>query len=202
MERPDFEMAQNRATEFLLKQTITGLTFDPRSLDLREEGIIIDTIENYALLTNQSVNCFIGRNIDDCYTVRYSGYNIILYSDYRISNINRKIFGIAHELGHIYCGHIIDGPKQEIEANYFAAQVLMPEIVVYYILKKYKMRIDSLDLIRLFDVSFDAAERRINTFNKKGFWNVGHKDMELLDKFKPYVDDFFRARSYVNTTSA
>lgn len=200
MGRPDFEMAQNRATNFLLNHKITGLAFDPRNLDLADDGIIIDTIENYANLTGQSINCFMGRNIDGCYTVKYSGYNIILYSASDTSTTNHKIFGITHELGHIYCCHSIDGETQEIEANYFAAQVLMPESVIYYIMKEYKNnRISSLEIMDIFDVSFEAAKKRVTTFNRKGFWNSSSIDKRLVEKYKPFVDYHFGLSTHKNT---
>lgn len=65
MSKPNFEMAQNSATNFLLSHNIKSLAFNPKDLNLVSEGIIIDTIENYAKLTNQPTTCFIGRNIDD-----------------------------------------------------------------------------------------------------------------------------------------
>ena len=65
MSKPNFEMAQNSATNFLLSHNIKSLAFNPKDLNLVSEGIIIDTIENYAKLTNQPITCFIGRNIDD-----------------------------------------------------------------------------------------------------------------------------------------
>lgn len=200
MSRPDFEMAQNKATEFLLSHKITGLAFDPRNLDLTSDRIIIDTIENYASLTGQDVRCFMGRNIDGCYTVKYADYNIILYSSSDTSTLNHKIFGITHELGHIYCGHTVDGETQEIEANYFAAQVLMPESVIYYIMKVYKNnRITALDLINIFDVSFEAAQKRVTTFNRKGFWNSSAIDKMLVEKYKPFVDYHFGLSTHKNT---
>lgn len=194
-DKPDFEMAQNRATKFLLDHTITGLSFDPRSLDLTSEGIVIDTVENYARLTRENVNCFVGRNIKGCYVLKARGYQIILYQSSLVDPDERKIYGITHELGHIYCEHKCDDDIQEIEANFFAAQVLMPEIVVYHIRDNYKnCHINAHDLVKLFNVSYEAASRRIKTFNKKVFCYASEIDYQLLQKYKPYIDEYFNDR--------
>ena len=196
MSKPDFEMAQNVATNFLLNHNVEGLAFNPRNLDLFSEGIIIDTIENYAKLTNQPVSCFIGRNIDGCYVVKRRDYALILYSENNTDSKAHKTFGIVHELGHIYCGHSSDGTVQEIEANFFAAQVLMPEIVIYYIMYHYQdLKISAIDLINIFDVSYDAACKRITTFNNKKFWNCDKNDKLLLSKFKPFIKEYYKNKN-------
>ncbi len=63
----------------------------------------------------------------------------------------RKLFSIAHELGHIFLGHknyeVLfripnkEGayPKNEKEANSFAAKLLMPEFMVREYLDKYNL---------------------------------------------------------------
>lgn len=118
MSKPNFEMAQNSATNFFLSHNIKSLAFNPKDLNLVSEGIIIDTIENYAKLTNQPITCFIGRNIDDCYVIKSQDYSIILYRENSTVSEEHRTFGIVHELGHIYCGHSSDGQIQEIEANF------------------------------------------------------------------------------------
>lgn len=196
MSKPNFEMAQNAATNFLLNHEIQGLSFNPKNLDLSSEGIVIDTIQNYAKITNRSVDCFIGRNIDGCYVVKRSDICLILYDENSTNFETHKNFGIVHELGHVYCGHTTDGKKQEIEANFFAAQVLMPEIVAYYIMYRYKnLKLDAYDLMNIFDVSYEAANKRIITFNNKGFCNIATNDKLLLDKFKPFIKEHYNDKT-------
>lgn len=196
MERPNFEKAQNCATDFLLLCDIQGLAFDPRNYDFLSSGIIIDSIQNYAAIVKQDERLFQGRNIDGCYVVKYDGYNVILYDETLAHNTEHTIFGLTHELGHIFCGHhdndgLDDGIK-EIEANFFAAQVLMPEIVIYYMLKNYYANgIDAFDLISLFAVSYEAASKRIKTFNRKQFWNVSQRDQLLLQRFMPFIKAYY-----------
>lgn len=200
MDRPNFEMAQNKATEFLLNHDVGKLIFDPREPDLSDERIIIDTRENYAVLTNRNVEDFSGKNIEGCYVVRARNYRIILYSLSESGNAEHTIFGISHELGHIYCNHKGDSDINEIEANFFAAQLLMPEIVIIYILKNYTdNKITDLELMRLFGVSYEAASKKIRTMNRKGFWNCGAIDKQLLEKYKPIVDQYYQRQKITNT---
>lgn len=202
MSKPNFEMAQNSATNFLLSHNIKSLAFNPKDLNLVSEGIIIDTIENYPKLTNQPITCFIGRNIDDCYVIKSQDYSIILYRENSTVSEEHRTFGIVHELGHIYCGHSSDGQIQEIEANFFAAQVLMPEIVIYYVMYHYlNNKLDYTNLMDMFNVSFDAANKRIATFSRKNFWNSSRNDKLLLSKFKPYIKEYFKQqnKSYDST---
>lgn len=103
---------------------------------------------------------------------------------------------------HIYCGHSSDGQIQEIEANFFAAQVLMPEIVIYYVMYHYlNNKLDYTNLMDMFNVSFDAANKRIATFSRKNFWNSSRNDKLLLSKFKPYIKEYFKQqnKSYDST---
>lgn len=99
--------------------------------------------------------------------MEYCGATIIFYNqdevEYRIR------FGIMHEFGHYVLGHKFNlkeiDPlyhKQELEANCFAAQMLMPE----QILRECKNRgkVLSVDfIIQSFDVSEDAASKRKKT---------------------------------------
>lgn len=73
----------------------------------------------------------IGSKID-AVTKREDAEVYILYNKDR--HINRQRFSFAHELGHLHLGHVHGGASidlasqnfDEIEANQFAAQLLMP----------------------------------------------------------------------------
>jgi len=99
----------------------------------------------------------------------------------------RKKFTIAHELGHHFLhlmsqeGEFVDrienvdflreefldetsSPerKKEVEANYFAAALLMPRPLFE---KAIEISHDQESLARMFNVSLTAVENRMNTFN-------------------------------------
>jgi len=77
----------------------------------------------------------------------------------------RKLFSVAHELGHVFLGHQHATvlyritredqkyPKEESEANSFAAHLLMPEHMIYYYMDRYGLlRSDYDTLARIFGV--------------------------------------------------
>ena len=99
--------------------------------------------------------------------MEYGGAFVVFYNqdekEYRIR------FGIMHEFGHYVLGHKFnlkeDDPlyhRQELEANCFAAQMLLPE----QILRECKKRGENISIeyiMRSFGVSEDAATKRKNT---------------------------------------
>ena len=85
----------------------------------------------------------------------------------------RKLFTVAHELGHIVLGHknfeVLfrvqnkDGEYSDAEsqANSFAASLLMPDFLLKKYLAKYNLtKKDSLEMAKIFGVS-DAAMKPI-----------------------------------------
>lgn len=95
----------------------------------------------------------------------------------------RQRFTIAHELAHFFLDHKLeDGGEllyrkdlnesldpQEIEANYFAAMMLMPEEEVKKALNIYVVDLNSYsdirELAKLFNVSFSAMKYRLMNLN-------------------------------------
>ena len=164
IEKPDFEKAQNEATRLLLIQKIDDLRIDVKHL-LHNESIIIDSIQHYCLITGTTKEHYTYNGYSGAYVLKLkTGLFIILYD--KDDSIHRQRWGIAHELGHIYLKHDNDGDKQEIEANFFAAQLLMPEIIIRYI-KKLTGRFSFNQIVEYFDVSPEAAKKRIKTLNNK-----------------------------------
>lgn len=88
----------------------------------------------------------------------------------------RQRFTIAHEIGHIALGHTCDGTKvlrdtaaafmsgnkdpKEVDANSFAAQLLMPERLVRTWFDR-MIRTDITEAARMFDVSEAAIYYRL-----------------------------------------
>lgn len=99
--------------------------------------------------------------------MEYAGAIIIFYNQDEVEY--RVRFGIMHEYGHYVLGHKFNlnenDPlyhKQELEANCFAAQMLMPEQILRECNKRGKLiTIDYI--IQSFDVSKEAATKRKKT---------------------------------------
>lgn len=94
------------------------------------------------------------------------GHILTLYS--RAASIERKRFTVAHELGHICLEHItLDGKSsqfssksQEIEANSFAAALLVPISDLRAFMKDKDKTLE--DIIKRYWVSKDVATRAVN----------------------------------------
>lgn len=179
---PNFEKAQSLATALLLKQRFSNLKIDVREF-VFDLNITIDTIQHYASVVGKDVSDFSCDEISGCCVVKLRGeVHIILYDD-RESNEERKHWGIVHEVGHIYMEHNSDDRISEIEASFFAAQIVMPEIVLYKF-SEIHGKITVYDIMEVFNASFTSAGKRIDTFNKRGVYSSNEDDMELLRKMQ------------------
>ena len=186
--KPDFEKAQNAATKLLLEQNIDSLYIDARNFIL-PHNVTIDSIQNFLRLTECPPSLLNLSNIDGALVLSRGDLRIVLYDD-DIPNEQRKHWGIIHELGHIYLGHTDDSKKSEIEAHFFAAQLVSPEIVLWNICKR-QGRLSDIDLSTHFNLSCEAAAKRIQTLTRRRGYNSGAADRALLDKFIPILDRVF-----------
>ena len=185
--KPAFDKAQNTATKLLLQQDITSLHIDVRSLTLPDH-IHIDSMQNFCALTGLPISELLreGSVIEGACVFRQYGHQIILYDD-NIANEHRKHWGIAHELGHVLLDHRNDDRTAEIEAHFFAAQLIAPEIVLWELCRR-KGRLSDSDLSTHFNLSFEAAVKRITTLSRRNTFNCTDIDKQLLRKFAPAID--------------
>lgn len=193
--KPDFDRAQNAATELLLQQDITSLCVDARNFVLPKD-IIIDSMQNFSALSQYPISELRSRHIDGACLLRQGDYRIILYDD-TISNEQRKHWGIVHELGHAYMNHTSDDKNAEIEAHFFAAQLVTPEIVLVEMCKR-QGSLSAYDVYNNFNVSFQSAQKRIQTLQKRPCYNYSGIDRQLLEKFSPAIDEAIHRRSHVS----
>ena len=187
-ERPDFDRAQNIATELLLQQHINSLFIDIRTFRFNKR-IKIDSIQNFAQTVNKPITDFTCNEFSGCCVILHPRCSLILYDDEE-PNECRKHWGIVHEVGHIYLGHKTDGEKEEKEAHFFTAQIVMPEIVLHNI----EDRCDGLypeEISDMFNASFGSACKRLETFKRRGCFSSSQRDKMLLAKFRPLLDDIY-----------
>lgn len=191
--KPDFKKANILANEILVASS-TLLTFPVNTKSIVKEwsdikvlsfkraheyGIDIEAFGSEAAV----IQCKNGR-----YMIFYN------QDDYE----PRVKFSILHEFGHYYLGHELkkyaDEKKYgclEVEANCFAAQILMPEQV----LKELKKRgaVISVNFLKEhFGVSEEAAQKRIGTMGKINYdWRSEDEkifDETILYKYKDFID--------------
>lgn len=185
---PDFNKAQHLATQLLLRQNIDSLKIDVRSFKF-DQPVCIDSIQHYSQVTHIPIEQLTCYEFSGCCFVYHPRCSIILYDDDE-PNEHRKHWGIAHEIGHMYLGHTTDGPIEEIEANYFAAQIIMPEIVLVEIAQR-NSSISTRELCDCFNASLMSAQKRITTLERRCCWSSSDDDMLLLQKFMPLIDKEF-----------
>lgn len=121
------------------------------------------------------------------------GKYIIFYNE---NDLKARVrFSMLHEYGHYKLEHDLDVTnedlyqKYEIETNYFAAQLLMPEQVLREIQNRGRKITKEL-LIRLFGVSSEAAEKRLITLYKNLRLTSEEKlfDDIIVNKYKEWLD--------------
>lgn len=171
--KPDFEKAYIKATEFLIQIADHDFPFNLRKL--------------FAEFTDFKLISFDQLREQGCDPKHFGSEDAFIIEDplgfiYLCYNTNtpvgRKRFSLAHELGHYCLEHNFDSglmasdrqlyEKQETEANYFAAQLLMPEQIIST-LKGQGINLAVTDIATYFKVSKEAAQKRIDTLNKNKF---------------------------------
>lgn len=184
---PEFSKAKAEATKLLLKQNITDLHIDVRKF-VFDKNIIIDSVQHYAKVVKQDISCFTTEEFNGSCVIKYDKQDIyvVLYDEDEPYE-RKKHWGIAHEIGHIYLDHTKDEEKEEIEAHFFAAQIVAPEIVLLYYAKRNGGHLMPNDIYSNFNCSFQAAKKRIKTLNTY-YWSYTAYDKQLLSYFKPLVD--------------
>lgn len=125
----------------------------------------------------------------------YDGKLIVFYNQLDVDT--RIRFSMLHEIGHYLLLHKLKTDdkdlyeKQEIEANCFAAQLLMPEQTLIELQKRGK-RIDVNFLVYAFQVSKEAAIKRTDTLHKINPEYRSKEEREFDDlillKYKLFLD--------------
>lgn len=170
------------AVKLLLRQNICSIDTDLFRLDCRGH-IIIDSVQHYAQSVHRDPRDFIGEGIAECVVFPRRGRHLILYNDWILSSA-RKRWSIAHEIGHICCCHTEDGPEQETQANDFAAELLMPQIVLREAISAGLIS-NAQDAASLFRVSLQAAQNQLRSANS--LHHFGDLDHQLLQKYLPLI---------------
>lgn len=155
-------MPVKTARSLLNKYWKGGLPIDPRKIAALE-GLKVEACPNFAA-KNLS-----GELVPD-------GESAVIKFN-PSDSAKRQRFTIAHELGHYVLGHghAFRDPSshfsmsyydpREVDANQFAAEILMPEMAVKVLVKQRKIE-DVAELARIFDVSVNAMSYRLK---KLGF---------------------------------
>lgn len=140
---------------------------------------------------------------EDAVLIAMGDKYIILYNDEHIET--RRRFSIIHEFGHYILGHNLDltpggelYATQEIETNFFTAQLLMPEQLINEFIRRGNTITEDF-LMNTFNVSREASKKRIATLRiYKSEWK-SEKEKEfddiILSKYKMILDEISPMRA-------
>jgi Zn-dependent peptidase ImmA (M78 family) len=190
--KPDFELAYIKANSVLVTtEAITEFPFSAKKLVEARSDIRCKSYKQ-AKKYGVDISAF---GSESAVLITYHGKKIIFYDDSKpLSHIN---FSKIHEFGHDDLGHIMSKniseelyKKQEIETNFYAAQILMPEQLLRY-LQHQGVSITVSFLIDNFGVSRQAAEKRIQTLAKTNeeWRSRSEKEFDdiILYKYRPLI---------------
>ena len=206
IEEPDFKKAVQTADEILVSSKeikafpfmLIPVIIEYKDFELRTFG----WIEKKGISAKDS---FLS---NDAELKKKGGMYILFYNE--MMPPARLIFSCTHELGHYMLGHPIDSlsrmrdrndPKFldlyricEVEANFFAAELLMPEPIIVELFKR-GCKITEEFLIKHFEVSREAAKKRIELLRKAYDWNNFNRypdscnyDDIIVEKYKKFID--------------
>ncbi len=190
--KPNFSAVYSKANEILVKSdVIFTFPFSPIEL-VKEQSAIKCCTYKRAQKYGIDISAF---GSESATIFEYGGRQIIFYDDSKpITHIK---YSILHELGHPLNNHDFSVSDKEIygryevETNYFAAQLLMPEQVLREFTNR-GINITKEFLMRYFEVSETAAKKRIETLAKTtGEWRSRQEkeyDDIILYKFATFID--------------
>ena len=188
--KPDFDKAEKAARLLRLAQPSSNLNLDVTKMKF-DLPIIIDTFQNYSALTHIPVSSLIPSPLlKDGYLIKAYPYFIVLYDGAVPYGEQHKNWTLAHEIGHIYLNHKQDTAIEEIEAHWFAAELLAPEIIIREIAKnrsKIGEKIDIYDIEYLFNISITASVKRVSSLNRKCAWQT-YLEKETIDKYQVQIN--------------
>ena len=190
--KPNFDKAEKTARLLRLSQPSSDLPLDVTKM-VFDFPIIIDTFQNYSEITRIPLPLlFPSPILKDGYLIKTSSCFIILYDAEMPCGKRHTNWTLAHEIGHIYLGHEKDNAIEEVEALWFAAELLAPEIIIRAIAKergKKGRKIDVYDIEDLFNISESASSKRVHSLNRKMAW-LTYLEEETINKYKSQIIQF------------
>lgn len=155
---------------------------------------IINKANNIELVADSEIHILSEK--DSGLTICRNGIFTVVYKDSEPSY--RCRFTIAHELGHIFLGHLIEDKKKyrsfaitdetESEANVFARDLLSPACVLH------ELGITSAQAIsNLCNISWQSAvirAERMQLLEQRNAWYKHPLERQVLSNFKNYIENY------------
>lgn len=187
MNKPNFKKAQEEAYKVLIYQQHFSFPINPLQIKLRDCNVKIISLQEYSKKVNLNLNNLtMNGKFNDGYTYNIGNTFFIFYNDF-IDTKERIVWTISHELGHIILKHKTQSNINEVEANFFAAQLLVPQCVLKQLIKN-GVNLTPQYISSKFKISYDASKHCIENLK-----NVMDKDFTteyddiIINLFSPYI---------------
>ena len=187
----DFENIISKAYETLIIQDNLLFPLDVFNIKLYLNMKII-SFDELAQISSTSYEQIkeLSQNAD-AFKYEQNGILLIVY-DNKIQSLGRKRWSIAHEYGHVVLNHRCQSDQNEIEANFFAANLLLPQCILKELLIK-RGDITKDYLKGKFSISEEAATKYLARINGRGFDHFKNEyDDIILEKSKKFLDNEIR----------
>lgn len=187
--------ARNKAWEVLINCKISSM---PISLNLIKKHYGIKIIpyskaKNYENFKQEMKD-------GDGFSTILNGHKIIYFND-KNRTIQRIRFTIAHELGHCLLGHDLsktkyrnsetdssDDPIEEMQANVFARDILMPAIILHHTdCINYK---DIMKLCNVSEISAKIREKRMKLLEERNKFCTSPLEKQVYDNFEDFIINY------------
>lgn len=190
MSNPNYIKARKMASEILLLQENLVFPIDAEKINLKDKNILFSSYKNYAEKTGISVS---NLNPDGKYNdaMVYScspNKKLVLYNS-EIPSKGRILWNKAHELGHIVLNHKEQGELEEIEANTFASQLLLPQCLLKSLIQN-DLKVTSDYIVAKFGLSTAAANSCLRLVGSKleNDYDATYDDI-ILFKCKDFLNN-------------
>lgn len=175
----DYARINELSTQFILGNNIDRLPVDVVSIAIQNSWSVIP----YSQISKDIMSAYEEIIYTDWgFTLYFANRYMIFYNDN--IKIGAQRFTIAHEIGHIVLEHFInsDAEIREIEANCFAANILMPINVLRV------CRVESAEeLSTLCGVGYTSAAKRISKMQDK---NSPHDNENIEKQFLKFTKEY------------
>lgn len=193
--KPDFKKSYIAAHEKLVKLPL-GTTFPLKTSKIIEDFSDLELHSFNWAEKHGFLRIYFKSESAELY--EQNGRYTIFYNETKPSTHSK--FSILHELFHYESNHDLNAGekntelynKQEVEANFFAAEMLMPEPVIKELEKRGK-KMDAKEIQKVFGTSAKAAEIRFKTLKSYPSFLRSNEEKEFDEylvkfTFKKFID--------------
>ncbi len=201
MVKPDFENVRYTANYLLAQQDINTTFIEAIKFRFIGYKIYIGSIQNYANVVCRPISDFTHKSINGCEVIKHNnGWNFILFDD---RNLKERInHGILYEIGHIFLEHNADTGTEEIEANFFASLITVPDVALWYLKNNSNINIDAYFIRNYFNVSMESAMKKYSAFKKQKLYIPNCYEKEILSKMQNNLDSIIEQHVSIRETES